>query len=147
MPAGRTFIDTNIIIYAYDASSGSKHERAREILMELWNSGDGVLSTQVLQELFVCLTGKIAKPMGARQAREIISDLLKWDVVVNDGNSILNAIEIHLKYRYSFWDSMIISSAIRANATNLLSEDLSHGQRIQWLKILNPFLDETKGLI
>ena len=139
MPEVKTFLDTNIIIYAYDGSAGKKHEMAQMIVMNLWNSGQGVLSTQVLQEFYVSVTKKIPKPLNVKFAKDIVSDFLKWDVIVNDGEAILGAIDIQLKYNYSFWDSMIIHAAISSGAALLLSEDLSHGQSIGGVTIKNPF--------
>ncbi len=139
MPDDKTFLDTNIIIYAYDASAGKKHEIAQKIVMNLWVSGHGILSTQVLQEFYVNVTKKIHKPLNVKFAKDIISDFLKWDVIVNDGEAILGAIDMQLKYNYSFWDSMIIHAAISGGAALLLSEDLSHGQSIDGVTIKNPF--------
>ena len=135
----KVFLDTNIIIYAYDVSAGDKHEIARKIMVDLWDSGLGVISTQVLQEFFVNITQKIPKPLDKRLTKDILSDLLKWDVVVNDGESILEAVEILFKYGYSFWDSLIIEAAMRSGSEVLLSEDLTHGQIINGLTINNPF--------
>ncbi len=135
----KVFLDTNIIIYAYDVSAGDKHEIARKIMVDLWDSGLGVISTQVLQEFFVNITQKIPKPLDKRLTKDILSDLLKWDVVVNDGESILDAVEILFKYGYSFWDSLIIEAAMRSGSEVLLSEDLTHGQKINGLTINNPF--------
>ena len=139
MRGDRVFLDTNIILYAYDISAGEKHQVAKKILLDLWDSGLGVISTQVLQEFFVNVTQKIPNPLDNRLARDIVSDLLKWDVVVNDGESILEAVEILLRYGYSFWDSLIIEAAIRGGAGALLSEDLTHGQTINGVAIENPF--------
>jgi predicted nucleic acid-binding protein len=139
MAGDKVFLDANIIIYAYDVSAGEKHEIAKKILVDLWDSGLGVISTQVLQEFFVAVTQKLSKPLDKRLAREIVSDFLKWDVVINDGESILEAIEILLRYGYSFWDSLIIEAAIRSGTVILLSEDMSHGQTINTLTIKNPF--------
>jgi predicted nucleic acid-binding protein len=139
MSADRTFLDTNIIIYAYDVSAGSKHDTAKQIVQDLWNSGTGLISTQVLQELYVSITRKIPVPLDIKSARGLISDFLKWDIVINDGTMILSAIDIQARHKYSFWDSLIIASAIKANADILLSEDLTDGQTISGLKIHNPF--------
>jgi len=139
MTGDKVFLDTNIIIYAYDASAGEKHHIAKKIFVELWDSGLGVVSTQVLQEFFVTITQKIPKALDKRLAKDIVSDLLKWDVVVNDGESIIEAIEILLRYGYSFWDSLIIEAAMRSGASVLLTEDLSHGQIIHGVTIKNPF--------
>lgn len=139
MPGDKVFLDTNIIIYAYDLSAGRKHEVAKTILMDLWDSRNGLLSTQVVQEFFVSATKKISKPLNIKLAKEIVSDLLKWDIIVNDGKSILEAIGIHSRYNYSFWDSMIIQAAISGGVKILLSEDLNDGQAISGVKIRNPF--------
>jgi len=140
MPGTKVFLDTNIIIYAYDLSAKEKHEKARKILVDLWDSGRGALSTQVLQEFFVSVTQKIPQPLTLAVAKEIVSDLLKWEIVVNDGDSILEAIELHSRHKYSFWDSLIIQAAIKGGASLLLSEDLSGGQIIHGVAIKNPFL-------
>lgn len=140
MPDDKVFADTNILIYAYDLSAGEKHKIAKGIVMDLWDSGLGLLSTQVLQEFFVTVTQKIPKPLNVKAAQGIVRDFLKWDVVVNNGESILEAIEIQKQHGFSFWDSMIIEAAIRGGAAILLTEDLSHGQVINDLKIKNPFL-------
>jgi predicted nucleic acid-binding protein len=105
----------------------------------LWRSGTGILSTQVLQEFYVNVTRKIPKPLAIELAQQIVADLLKWDLVVNGGNSILDAIDIQKRYNYSFWDAMIISAAVAGGADTLLSEDLTDGQVIDNVTISNPF--------
>lgn len=135
----KVFLDTNIIIYAYDSSAGKKHEIARKILIELWDSGLGVISTQVLQEFFINVTKKIPKPIDIDLAKGIIEDFLKWDVVVNDGESLLDAIDILVEYNYSFWDSMIIQAAVKGGAELLLTEDLEHGKVVKGVEIRNPY--------
>jgi predicted nucleic acid-binding protein len=143
MPGDKIFLDTNILIYAYDVSAGKKHEMAKTILMDLWNSGRGILSIQVLQEFFVNITKKVSKPLGVKLAKDIIRDLLKWEVVIIDGESLLEAVEIHIRHQYSFWDSMILKAAQKGGAVLLLSEDLTHGQTIDGVTIKNPFTDST----
>ena len=139
MKESRVFIDTNIIVYAYDASAGEKHMAAAGIMRQLWDSELGMLSTQVLQEFYVTVTAKIPKPLDHKTAREIVSDLLKWDTLINDGEAILDAVAIQVESGYSFWDSMIIASAVRGGAGILYTEDLSHGQVIKGVEIRNPF--------
>ena len=139
MKGTRIFLDTNVLVYAHDRSAGEKHEIARDTLLDLWESGKGILSTQVLQEFFTCVTRKITKPVGSASARQIIEDLLKWTVIVNDGDSILAAIDFFNRYKLSFWDSMIVQAAVRGGADVLLSEDLSDGQTIHGVRISNPF--------
>ncbi len=139
MPGERIFLDTNIIVYAYDVSAGEKHLIARKVVVDLWDSGNGLLSTQVLQEFFVSVTKKIQKPLDIIRTKEVVSDLMKWDVFVNDGETILGAIDTHQQYQYSFWDSMILYAAINGGASTLLSEDFTCGQTVLGTRIKNPF--------
>ena len=138
----KAFLDTNIIIYAYDTSAGDKHQKARDLLAGLWESGLGMVSTQVLQEFYVTVTRKIPKPLDLATARDIIADFLTWDVVLNDGDAILKAIDVQEKHGFSFWDSMVIAAAISGGASVLLTEDLSDGQKIGGVEIRNPFAGE-----
>lgn len=139
MPGPKIFVDTNVLVYAHDATAGRKRDRAREVIIELWNHETGVISTQVLQELFVSLTQKIPLPIAGRKARTILEDLCAWDVVVNDEQSVLAAIDLKAKWQLSFWDSLILEAARRSGATILYSEDLSNGQQVGGVTIVNPF--------
>jgi predicted nucleic acid-binding protein len=139
MTDGKIFLDTNAIVYAYDTSAGEKHRTAAGVMAELWDSGLGLISTQVLQEFYVTVTGKIPRPLDPGSAGEIISDLLKWDTVVNDGETILDAISLQSEHGYSFWDSMIIAAAVKGGAKHLYTEDLNDGQVIRGVEIRNPF--------
>jgi predicted nucleic acid-binding protein len=139
MNAPKIFMDTNVLVYAHDTTAGRKRERALEVLQELWNSETGVISTQVLQELFVSLTQKIPMPVEGRKARHIVEDLCAWEVVANDEQAILGAIDLKMKYQMSFWDALILEAARRSGATTLYSEDLSHGQQVEGMTIVNPF--------
>ncbi len=143
----KIFLDTNIIVYAHDRSSGDKHADAREIMDYLWENRKGVISVQVLQEFFVCVTKKISKPLPIKNARDILDYLSTWDVVANDKHIILKAIDIQERYQFSFWDSLIIQAAIQGQARIVLSEDLPGGQVVKDLKILNPFTEEWKDYL
>ncbi|MEK6713295.1 MAG: PIN domain-containing protein [Nitrospirota bacterium] len=139
MNGDKVFVDTNIIVYAYDRDAGKKYQIASKLVKDLWHSGLGVLSTQVLQEFFVTVTNKISPPLDIVKATGIVKNLSKWNVIVNDVNILLAAIEIHEEHKFSFWDSMIIAAAIKGGAKALLSEDLSDNQEIEGLIIKNPF--------
>lgn len=141
MKDGKVFVDTNIIVYAYDISAGEKYNKAVEIMKELWNTGHGIISTQVLQEFFVNVIRKIEKPLDVITAKAIVKDLLKWKTVTVDGEIIIEAIDIHGEHKYSFWDSVVIASAIEGGARTLLSEDFSDRQKIKGLDIKNPFVN------
>lgn len=134
----RYFVDTNILIYAHDVSAGVKHQRARVLLESLWDSGEGILSTQVLQELCIGLRRKISRPLPADEIRHLVRDYATWEVVVNTSASILEALEIEARYKVSFWDALILQAAASAGASVLYSEDLSHRQKYGTVQVVNP---------
>ena len=135
----KTFVDTNVLVYAHDLDAGDKHEIAIGVVSDLWESGNGVISTQVLQELYVTLTQKVPSHPKKSQVRRILNNYLAWDLAVNNGQTILQASEIEENYNISFWDAMIVSAAYSKNAAILLTEDLNEGQLIEGIKIVNPF--------
>lgn len=134
------FVDTNIVVYAYDRTAGSKFERSRELMEKLWDSGEGVVSTQVLEEFYVTVTAKIPNALKPVEARQIISDLGTWTVVVLEIRDILAASEMAERYRVSFWDGLILAAAHKEEAATLWSEDLNHGQKYGGITAYNPFL-------
>lgn len=137
---GRYFVDINLLVYAYDSSAGTKWELSSDLVSALWKYRTGVISTQVVQELFVILTQKVQRPIPSEKAKEIIADLLHWPLVVNDADHILRAVDLQITYRFSFWDSLILHAAISSRSDYLLSEDFQHGQVIESVTIWNPFL-------
>ena len=139
MKDGKVFIDTNIIVYAYDVSAGEKHNKAVAIMKDIWGTGRGIISGQVLQEFFVNVTRKIARPLDVLTAKDIVKDLLKLKTISIHGELILEAIDIHKEHKYSFWDSVIIAAAVEGGAGILLSEDLSDKHKIKGVVIKNPF--------
>ena len=135
------FVDTNILIYAHDRSAGLKHERARQLVERLWISGQGVLSTQVLQELCINLRRKIARPLPVEEVRRLIQDYLSWEIVVNSPASVLQALEIEVRYKTSFWDALVLQAAESVGAAVLYSEDLAAGQKYGPIHVINPLTD------
>ena len=134
----RYFVDTNILMYAHDNAAGEKHERAKTLVEELWRERKGVVSTQVLQELAVNLRRKAARPLDAKATREIVADYLTWQVVVNGGESILEALDLEARFQISFWDALIVQAAQASGAEILYSEDLSDGQTYGTVRVINP---------
>jgi predicted nucleic acid-binding protein len=133
------FLDTNILVYAYDTRGKTKHKKAQNILLDCWNSRSGIVSTQVLQEFYVTVTKKLPKTIPVQEAREIVKELLSWSVYEIVPADIIAASELEEQLKYSFWDSLIITAAQRADANILYSEDMQDGQQIGNLKIINPF--------
>ena len=135
----KTFVDTNVLVYAYDRASGWKHGRARDLVEKLWNEGSGILSTQVLQELYVNVRRKARPPVPQEEARTLVADYLVWDPVVNDGAAVLEAVDVGHRHQLSFWDALIVVAARKGGASVIYSEDLNHGQMFGSVQVLNPF--------
>lgn len=136
--ADKYFVDTNILIYAHDASAGVKRDRARQVIERLWSTGEGVLSTQVLQELCVNLRRKIARPLPVDEVRSLIKDYLSWEVVINTPESVIQALEIEVRYKISYWDALVLQAAESSGAAVLYSEDLAAGQKYGAVQVVNP---------
>lgn len=132
------FVDTNILMYAHDRAAGAKHERAKAVVEELWRDRSGVVSTQVLQELAVNLRRKAGRPLDVKATREIVADYLTWQVVVNGGESILEALDLEARFQISFWDALVVQAAQVSGAEILYSEDLSDGQTYGTVRVINP---------
>jgi predicted nucleic acid-binding protein len=134
-----TFVDTNILVYARDSSNPEKQARAIAVLELLWRHGTGRLSTQVLQEYYVTVTRKLRPGLPPDMAREDIRDLLAWSPRPVTADVLESAWEIEDHWKLSWWDSLIVASALDCGVTTLLSEDLQDGLPVHSLKILNPF--------
>ncbi|MEW6200836.1 MAG: PIN domain-containing protein [bacterium] len=136
----KIFLDTNIIVYAFDRSAQeSKSARCAELLIESAENGCGVISTQVCQEFIFVVTRKIQEPISESAAMEIIMSIKGIDIFQVSLLTIRNAIELGNSYKFSFWDRLIISSALASGCKILYSEDMVHGIRIADLKVINPF--------
>ena len=136
----KVFVDTNILVYAHDLDAGNKHGLAADVVSRLWESRNGVLSTQVLQEFYVTLTRKVSSPLSKLEARKLVQKYSLWHVVLNDPTIISQASEIEENYNLSFWDALILSAAYSQNVPTILTEDLTHGQYIEGVLIKNPFI-------
>jgi predicted nucleic acid-binding protein len=132
------FVDSNILIYAHDLDAGVKRERAVAKLRELWDSGTGRLSIQVLQEFYVNATLKLNTPVARSTAREVIKTYGVWIHRATTIETVTRATEISDLVRISFWDALIVASAEEVDADELLSEDLNDGQAIAGIRVVNP---------
>jgi predicted nucleic acid-binding protein len=136
----RTFVDTNILIYAHDIDAGRKHDIAKAALRDLWTERTGVLSTQVLQEFYVNATRKIRTPLAKPDARNVVDTYAAWCVDGITPADLSAAFQIEDHARVGFWDALILAVAVRSGARRVLSEDLNAGQAIAGLTIHNPFV-------
>jgi len=135
----KTFVDTNVLIYAHDVDAGHKHQIALELLRTLWADRTGVLSTQVLQEFYVNATRKIRKPLSKPGVRSVVDTYAPWCVDGITTSDIAAAFQIEDQARIGFWDALIVAVAARSGASRVVSEDLNAGQSIAGVKIHNPF--------
>ncbi len=136
--SARTFVDTNVLIYAHNLDAGTKHEIAKTVLHELWRERVGILSVQVLQEFYVNVTRKMPTPLSKNSARIVVDSYGIWCIETTPAE-ISAAFRIEDESRIGFWDALIVSSALKGGASRILSEDLSAGQRIARILIENPF--------
>ena len=134
-----TFVDTNVLVYAYDASEAIKQPRAEGVLEELWEAGTGVISTQILEEFYVVSTTKLKQGMSPDEARDIVHLYSAWTVVLIEPSLILTASRLHEQRRLSFWDALVVEAARAAGAGRLLTEDLHDGDDIDGVRVENPF--------
>ena len=134
----RTFVDTNVLIYAHDVDAKAKHEVAKSVLVELWSQRTGVLSLQVLQEFYVNVTRKIATPLSKDLARIVVNSYALWCVETTPAE-ISTAFRIEDESRIGFWDALIVASAIKSGSVQIFSEDLNAKQIISGIRVENPF--------
>jgi predicted nucleic acid-binding protein len=136
---GLTFVDSNILVYAHDATEREKQPIARAVLERLWADRSGALSTQVLQEFYVVATRKLATPMPRADAREALAAYSTWHLARVDPEMILDAAALEERARLSFWDALIVEAAVRVGATRILTEDFGPGRTIEGVTIEDPF--------
>lgn len=135
--ADLTFIDTNILIYSVDRADPTKQEIAISLIANLAESRKGIISTQVLQEFYSAATRKLG--ISPRIAKKHLQDFQIFDVIQTTTSLIEQSIDISILHKISFWDALIVAAAHQASASNILSEDLNHGQIIEDIQIQNPF--------
>ncbi|TMQ14229.1 MAG: PIN domain-containing protein [Deltaproteobacteria bacterium] len=138
--SGRSFVDTNVLVYCFDAGEPAKRKRALEIMDGKADVGDLVLSTQVLQEFYVTVTRKLKRPLPGPDAAAAVRELAKLSVIQIDLAMVLSAIEDCQSYQLSLWDTLILRSALTASCERLLTEDLQHGFQFESVRVENPFL-------
>lgn len=137
---GRVFFDTNVLVYLFDGDSPGKQAQARELFAEHARSGQIVLSPQILQEFYVTVTRKLARPVSPEDALAAVTQFTAFPLVPVDGAIVLRAIRLHQSDRLSFWDALVIQAALEGNCTKVFSEDMQSSRRFGNLVIQNPFL-------
>ena len=131
-------IDTNVLVYAVDASPENTSKKQTAIaLIESTNFG---LSAQVLQEFYITVTRKLKVPLSPNEAMAFLDRFHAFPTVATDFGLVTEGVRNSVKFQVSYWDGAIIAAAERLKAKTLYSEDLSHGQRCGGVTILNPFI-------
>jgi len=136
--AGKVFLDSNVLAYAQDKGAVKKQKRSREIIAELGGSGDGVISTQVMQEFYVASTRKLG--IDALAVKSVLKTFSLFEIVQVTPELIQDAIDCSILNTLPFWDALILASAAAARCTTVYSEDLNSGQTILGVMVRNPFL-------
>jgi predicted nucleic acid-binding protein len=137
----KTFVDTNVLLYAYDNEQGAKGLQARSIVADLWRSGEGIVSIQVLQEFHVNLLRKRGTNLSRIRLRGVIRRYAQWVPRATTTDDVLDAIDLEQRHTLSFWDALVVITAARSGAERLLTEDMQHGRTIAGVRIVNPFVD------
>lgn len=135
----RFFVDTNVLVYLYDSAEHAKQAVAKQWLQRLWRDRSGRTSVQVLNELYVTLSRKLARRMNAEQAWDVVHALMEWDPQPIDRDLLRCAREIERRYRIGWWDSLIVAGAQLQDCDVLLTEDLQPGMRFDRTIVQNPF--------
>jgi predicted nucleic acid-binding protein len=141
------FVDTNLLVYARDSSEPEKQPIAIGWLSQLWKQEKGRISTQVLNEYYVTVTQKLEPGLPVKQARSDVRALGIWNPVAMSSRLIEASWDIQDDYRYSWWDTLVITSALFLDCRYLLSEDMQHGQSIGALTLVNPFITPVDELL
>ena len=135
----RDFLDTNVLVYAYDTHEPEKQARAQSVLRESIEAETGVLSAQVLGEFFTVVTRRIANPLSVGEAEEVMGLVSVLPVVEVDLRLVRRAISIHRRYDIAYWDALIVAAAERVGCGQIISEDLNAGQAYEGIVVVNPF--------
>jgi len=140
------FVDTNVLVYALDASQGSKHEAARRWIDVLWHTQRGRLSMQVLQECYVTLTRKLRPGLSLADARREVESYLPWAPITITTSVLERAWLNESRFSLSWWDALIVAAAQSGGARYLLTEDLQDGQDLDGVQVISPFAHTLQEL-
>lgn len=135
----REFVDATILVYALDATAGTKQFESARLIARLWESGAGCLSVQVLQEFFVTITRKVARPLPVDEAVQRVREFTLWTVFAPTADDVVAAALLHKTARLSYWDAMVVHAAHELGCAVLWSEDMQDGRSLSGVRVRNPF--------
>ncbi len=134
----KVFLDSNILVYAFDSSCPKKQKKALACIQTGFAQESAVLSPQVLSEFFVVVTRKIKAPLSPSEAMDVIETVQPLVTVDIDYTLVIRAIQAQTEFQLSYWDGLIIAAAERAQCSLMLSEDLNAGQCYWGITVENP---------
>jgi predicted nucleic acid-binding protein len=138
--SGRFFLDTNIFVYSFDASSPKKAAQAQKLIRNALATGGGIVSYQVVQEFFIVALRRFSKPMSSLDAQQYLSTTFRPLLAVHSSPALYGeALRIGARFELPWYDSLIVASAIEGECGVLYSEDFQDGQQIGSLTLSNPF--------
>jgi predicted nucleic acid-binding protein len=138
--SARFFLDTNIFVYSFDASSPKKAEQARKLIRNAIETGGGIISYQVVQEFFNVALRRFSKPMSSLDAEQYLSTTFRPLLSVHSSPALYGeALRIGARFQLPWYDSLIVASAIEGQCEVLYSEDFQDGQQVGSVKLSNPF--------
>jgi predicted nucleic acid-binding protein len=138
--SAKYFLDTNIFIYSLDPTAPAKARQAAKLIRDGLDTGNGIVSYQVVQEFFSVAFRRFAKPMSAFVAEEYLNTTFRPLLAVHSSPALLvSALRVYAQHHLSWYDSLIVAAAQEAGCSILYSEDMQHGQRVDDLRIENPF--------
>ncbi len=140
------FVDTNVLLYAFDEADKTKQQRAREWLSACWQRRCGRLSTQVLNEFYANARKRFSNAVSAGDARSEVRRYQQWKPWQIDQPTVETAWAVESRYGISYWDALMVAAAQHMGCRWLLTEDLQHGQRLDKVLVINPFMAGTDML-
>ncbi len=136
----RFFLDTNVFVYTFDVKAPAKAKKAAQLIRRAADTGEGIISYQVVQEFFSVAFRRFAQPMSVAEAEQYLTTVLRPLLAVHSSPAIyFEALRVAEKHRISWYDSLIVAAALEGQCDKLYSEDLQHGRKIEGLRIENPF--------
>ncbi len=142
----KVFVDTNVLVYARDSSESAKQAQAANWMAALWERRAGRLSYQVLQEFYITVTMKLSPGLNKEFARRDVRTLGAWQPIAADYRALEGAWLLQDRYRFSWWDALIVAAAQLSNCQYLLSEDFQEDLDLGSLKVIHPFHQQPDGL-
>lgn len=139
--SGRFFLDTNIFAYTFDAKAPTKAKKAAQLIRQAADTGEGIVSYQVVQEFFNVAFRRFSQPMSVPEAEQYLITVFRPLLAVHSSPALyLEALRIAAKHRLAWYDSIIVASALEGQCETLYSEDFQHGRKIEGLRVENPFV-------